>query len=221
MSNSLRRGTVTTPLYSALSITFVGLLIIANILANHMLQFGPWLTDAGILVFPLTYILSDIFSEVYGYQASRKVTWYAVIMNFTMGALIKLAVALPQPEWYDGSIFNLAVGSSWRIVLASLISFNCGDWVNDIIFRELKRKANHPFMRRAFLSSLGGQAVDSVLFISIAFLGIVPGSEIISMMVLGLVGKMVYEVLALPLTNWAVNKVKDREVKYANYHNWD
>lgn len=221
MSIHNRQETTTTPLLVGLTTIFVSLLVIANILANHMLQIGPWTSDAGILVFPLTYILSDVFSEVYGYRMSRRVTWYAVSMNFLMAILIKVSVLLPQPEWYDGSIFNTAVGGSWRIVIASLISFNCGDWVNDQVFERLKNQTNQRFMARAFFSSLGGQATDSVLFSLIAFYGLIPNPDLVSMATIGFAGKIAYEVLALPITKYIVSDVKRREEIFANHHNWD
>ncbi len=215
-----KRGTVTTILVFLVTLN-VAVLIISNILANHMLQFGPWLTDAGILTFPLMYVLSSVISEVYGYTWSRRVAYYALAMNFMCAFLIKLAVLLPQPEWYDGQIFNQAIGSSWRIVLASLLAFHCGDLVKDRIFAGLKRQNRLPFYLRAIISSTFGTSVDNMVFILCAFLGVVPSSELFAMVVLGICGKIVYEALCLPLATYTVEKIQQRERvhEYASDYN--
>ena len=102
-----------------LCVVFVSCIIMSNVLANETLQLYKWSLDAGIFLFPITYILSDIFSEVYGYKWSRRVTWMAVTLNLIFSLLIILACKLPHPIWFDGSHFELALCGSFRIVIAS------------------------------------------------------------------------------------------------------
>lgn len=196
-----------------LCVVFVSCIIMSNVLANETLQLYKWSLDAGIFLFPITYILSDIFSEVYGYKWSRRVTWMAVTLNLIFSLLIILACKLPHPIWFDGSHFELALCGSFRIVLASAISYQCGDLINDIIFKKMKK--NHSdskgFIERAILSSLGGECVDSILFVMIAFLGTMPFSEIFPMIIMNIICKTSYEVMICPLTNIIMKKIKKLE----------
>lgn len=194
-----------------LVVTFVSFLVMSNILANHMIQFGWWSIDAGTLTFPVTYILSDVFSEVYGYKWSRRVSWMGAAMTTIFSLLIMLSCALPQPEWYDGSHFAIALRSSFRIVIASVVAYTCGDFVNDRVFRRMKKK--HPdslkgFTWRAIVSSLFGNTVDTALFVIVAFLGTMPISEMPGMVGISIVLKTGYEACILPLTALITRKVK-------------
>lgn len=196
-----------------LCVVFVSCIIMSNVLANETLQVYKWSLDAGTFLFPITYILSDIFSEVYGYRWSRRVTRMAVTLNLIFSLLILLACKLPHPIWFDGSHFELALCGSFRIVLASAISYQCGDLINDIIFKNMKK--NHSdskgFIMRAILSSLGGECVDSTLFVMIAFLGTMPFSEIFPMIMMNIICKTGYEVMICPLTNIIMKKIKKLE----------
>lgn len=205
-----------SPTLLLLVVTFVSFLMMSNILANHMLNFGPWVIDAGTLTFPITYVLSDVFSEVYGYKWSRRVTWYATAMNLLMALLIMLAIRLPQPEWYDGSHFQLAIGGSIRIVAASLISYFFGDFTNDRIFRFMKKDNNtiRGFNARAIASSFGGSVVDTTLFVIIAFSFVIPVPEMLPMIIVSVFIKTGYEILVLPFTRIVVKKVRAQEEKY-------
>lgn len=206
-----------SPLLLTLTVVFVSVLIMSNILANQMLSFGAWSFDAGTLLFPITYILSDVFSEVYGYRWSRRVAWYATLMNLVMVLFITASIYLPHPEWYDASHFQLAVGGSFRIVVASLVSYQVGDFVNDLIFRRMKRNisTNKGFGWRAILSSIGGAWVDTILFVNIAFIGVIPVNEIFPMMLINVFIKVTYEIIILPITSKVVRKVQAKENEYA------
>ena len=185
-----------------LVVIFVGFLMMSNILANRMVQLWIFSIDAGTLTFPVTYILSDVFSEVYGYKWSRRVTWIAAGMNLIFSLLIMIACVLPHPEWYDASPFTTAIGSSYRIVVASLVSYVCGDFVNDRVFRAYKRRKPglQHFSIRAIMSSFYGEIVDTSLFVLIAFLGTMPTSEMLPMILINIIIKTGYEVIILPIT---------------------
>lgn len=205
-----------SPLLVRLVVIFTSCLIISNILANRLVQIGPWSIDAGTMLFPITYILSDVFSEVYGYRWSRRVTWWAAAMNLLFAALVAVANALPAPDYFDASPFKMALGSSFRIVVASVLSYVLGDFMNDVVFRRMKR--NHSTMRgfawRAFASSFAGQVVDSFLFVFIAFYGTMPIVDLASMICLNIFAKVGYELLILPVTYKVAQKVHNRETQY-------
>lgn len=212
----MRKEASVSPLLLVLVVTFVSFLMMSNILANHMLNFGPWAIDAGTLTFPITYVLSDVFSEVYGYRWSRRVTWYATAMNLIMALLIMLAIRLPQPEWYEGSHFQLAIGGSIRIVAASLTAYFFGDLTNDLIFRFMKGKNDTAkgFSLRAIASSFGGSIIDTTLFVLIAFSFVIPVEEMLPMIIVSVFIKTGYEILILPFTNIVVRRVNKAEAKH-------
>lgn len=205
-----------SPLLVRLVVLFTSCLIISNILANRLVQIGPWSLDAGNLLFPVTYILSDMFSEVYGYKWSRRVTWWAASMNLLFALLVALTNVLPAPEYFDPVPFQLALGSSFRIVVASLASFVMGDLVNDRVFRKMRegREVMQGFPLRAFVSSFVGQLVDSALFVTVAFGGTMPWADLAYMMGLNIVVKVGYEALILPLTYKVTQVVHNKENRY-------
>lgn len=205
-----------SPLLVRLVVIFTSCLIISNILANRLIQVGSWSLDAGNLLFPITYVLSDVFSEVYGYKWSRRVTWWAAAMNLLFAALVAVTNVLPAPEYFDPQPFQMALGSSFRIVIASIVSYVLGDLMNDKVFRRMK--SNNPtikgFAWRALCSSLAGQVVDSFLFVMIAFYGTMSDYELLSMVGLNIAVKLGYEMIILPVTYAVTRKVYIREKLY-------
>lgn len=209
----LKKEIRTSPLLLLLVVIFVSFLMISNILANQMLKFFVFTIDAATLTFPVTYILSDVFSEVYGYKWSRRVSWMAVSMNLVLSLLILISINLPQPDWFEGSHFAIAVGSSLRIVIASALSYIVGDFVNDRIFMHMKKRKSgmHGFGLRAIMSSLGGEIVDTTLFVFLAFTFVVPFDEMGPMIFISVILKTSYELAILPFTAYLTRKVKARE----------
>jgi len=201
------------PLLVYLVAIYATSLLAANVLANHMLVFINWPISAGILTFPLTYILASVLAEVYGYRWARRAAWMSLALNALMAGLIQLSIVLPQPEWYDGIYFQTAVGNTWRIVLASLTAFTVGKYANDRIFVHLKGKHTglDGFKFRAMASSIVGHILDTVIFSLIAFALVIPWEAIPEMIIVGVGLKWGYEWLALPLTVKIVKKVQSYE----------
>jgi hypothetical protein len=209
MKNQVR----TSYLLTLLVVVFVSFLLISNILANQMLKFFIFTIDAATLTFPITYILSDVFSEVYGYKWSRRVSWIGMSMSLIFSLFIMLAIRLPHPEWFDASHFQLAIGGSFRIVIASAVAYLFGDLVNDKIFKFMKAKrvGMKGFSIRAIVSSFGGSIVDTTLFVLIAFLFIVPVPEMWGMIFVSVFLKTGYEIIILPVTTLVTKWVKNKE----------
>ena len=194
---------------------YIASLLIANVLANQMIVVINWTASAGILTFPITYILASILAEVYGYQWARRAAWSALALNALMAALIWLTIVLPNPVWFDDAYFIHAVGNSWRIVLASLLAFTIGKLANDKLFSYLKKERTNleGFKFRAMVSSILGHILDSSIFTLIAFSFIIDWHILPSMIIVSIALKWGYEWLALPLTAWLVKKVKEVEAK--------
>jgi len=204
-------------LFTRLCVLFVTTMLVSNIIATKIISIGPIIAPAAVLVFPITYILSDIFSEVYGYRASRITAWYAFSANLLMVLFFKLAIIMPgAPFWGPEAqrAFEDTLGGTWRILIASLTAYMAGDFINDVIFKKMKDKQGEKrFGVRAIFSSMVGEAVDSFVFITIAFWGtpfftyaIIPAQWAI---------KITYEIVLLPLTILAVKKIRQAEQNYA------
>lgn len=208
----------TTELQTILTIVFVGALMISNIITAKQIQmpFGIVLSG-GVFIFPLTYVLSDVFSECYGYRWSRVTCYLAFSMNLLMVLIFAAVIRTPAPVWFEGSeAFATTLGGTPRVLTGSFLAFLLGDLVNDRVFRRMKRE--HPdshdgFGWRAILSSVMGELVDSVVFFPIAFGGQMPISALVSMAVLEICMKVGYEIIVLPITSRAVNIVSDFEAQ--------
>jgi len=199
-----------TPLFNKLCVLFITAMLVSNIIATKMISLGSLIVPAAVLVFPLTYILSDIFSEVYGYKASRLTAWYAFSANLLMVIFFKIAVMLPgAPFWSEEAqrAFEATLNGTWRILLASLTAYMLGDFINDVIFKKMKDKQGEKrFGVRAIVSSMFGNAVDSFVFITIAFWGTPLFSYAVIPSQWGV--KMLYEIILLPITILIVKRLR-------------
>lgn len=203
-----------------LTVLFVASLLISNVITSKqvLLPFGITMTGA-VFIFPITYILSDLFSEVYGYRWSRITCYLAFAMNLLMVIVFSGVIASPAPEyWTNQEAFQVVLGSTPRVLFASLLAFVLGDLANDKIFKFMKK--NHPddhkgFGWRAILSSICGELVDSLIFLPIAFLGQMPLQTLAVMTVMQVVIKTGYELVILPITRLVVNKVSKYEKELA------
>lgn len=200
-------------LQCVLSILFATAHIISNITTVKpiALPFGLT-TTCGAFVFPATYILSDVFSEVYGYKFSRFTCYMSFAMNILATAIFSLAIASPYPVWWeDQQAFATVLGNTPRILVASLTAFVVGDFVNDKVFEKMKQKSEKRFAFRAILSSFCGQVVDSLIFIPVAFAGVMPFGDMALMMCLEITVKTVYETAVVPITAIIAKKTKRYE----------
>jgi len=201
------------PLLVYIVAVYAASLLIANVLANHMLVVIRWTASAGILTFPLTYILASVLAEVYGYRWARRAAWISLALNALLAGLIQLSIQLPQPDWYDAGYFIGALGGTWRVVVASLTAFTIGKFANDRVFIHLKGKRSNleGFKFRAMSSSLIGHVLDTSIFTLIAFAGIMSWNVLPEMILVSVSLKWGYEWLILPITVKVVKKVKDYE----------
>ena len=201
-----------------LTVLFVASLLISNVITSKqiLLPFNITMTGA-IFIFPISFILSDVFSEVYGYRWSRITCYLAFIMNLLMVAMFTLAIKSPSPSyWTDQAAFETVLGSTPRVLIASLLAFVVGDFANDKVFKKMKAKyqdSHKHFGLRAIVSSLVGELVDSLISLPIAFFGKMPIKTLVIMTLTQVFIKTGYEVIILPLTTVVVKKVSLREQK--------
>ena len=204
----MKRGV--SVLFMFAGILFATCLLISNILATKILMIGPWAAPAGVLIFPIAYILNDVITEVWGFAKARLIIWTGFAVNVLAVLFFTMGIVVPSaPFWQNQEAFATVLGNTPRIVVASLSAYLIGSFLNAFIMSRMKvASKGKGFSGRAILSTLVGESADSVIFITIAFAGIFPLGVLISMIFTQAMLKTVYEIMILPLTVWVVRLVK-------------
>lgn len=196
--------------FMLLGILFNVCLIAANLLETKVIQVGSITVTAGLLVFPISYIINDCIAEVWGFKEARLIIWSGFAMNFFVVALGLIAVALPAaPFWEGEQHFDFVFGMAPRIVVASLLAFLVGSFLNAYVMSKMKvASGGRNFSARAIWSTVVGETADSLIFFPIAFGGLIAWPELLVMMGTQIVLKSLYEVIILPITIRVVKAVK-------------
>ena len=196
--------------FMLLGILFNVCLIAANLLETKVIQVGSLTVTAGLLVFPISYIINDCIAEVWGFKKARLIIWSGFAMNFFVVGLGLIAVAIPAaPFWEGEEHFDFVFGMAPRIVAASLMAFLVGSFLNAYVMSKMKiASQGRNFSARAILSTIVGETADSLIFFPIAFGGIITWKELLIMMGLQIVLKSMYEVIILPVTIRVVKVIK-------------
>lgn len=192
---------------------FVAVLLISNVASSKITQIGPLSLDGGTLIFPLTYIFGDILTEVYGFKKARKVIWLGVFANLLMAATFMVVGLLPSaPDWPNQGAYTAILGWTPRIVLASITAYFMGEFVNSVILSRLKVITKGRWLwSRTIGSTLVGQLIDTLIFITIAFAGALPNELLVSLIISNYLFKTGIEVLFTPITYKIVNFLKKAE----------
>lgn len=197
----------------ALTTAFVVVLLVSNLLAQKIISLGPVRTSGAMVLFPITYIFGDIFTEVYGYAASRRAIWLGFFGTALLYAVSALVIALPaDPAWHGQQAFLTVFGILPRILVASLTAYCAGEFANSYTMARLKLfTGGRRLWTRTVGSTVVGQAVDTVLVITLTFAGRLPAATLFTIVWQGYLLKVAYEVLATPLTYLVVNGLKKAE----------
>ncbi len=196
--------------FMLLGILFNVCLIAANLLETKVIQVGSLTVTAGLLVFPISYIINDCIAEVWGFKKARLIIWSGFAMNFFVVALGLIAVAIPAaPFWEGEEHFNFVFGMAPRIVAASLMAFLVGSFLNAYVMSKMKvASQGRNFSARAIWSTVVGETADSLIFFPVAFGGVIAWKELLIMMGIQIVLKSLYEVMILPVTIRVVKAIK-------------
>lgn len=202
-------------LQAYLTILFVTCYVVSNIIVGKTVSLPFGLTTTGaIFTIPMTYVLSDVFSECYGYRWSRVTCYIAFAMSFMEAMVAQLVIMSPFPAYYEGQAALAAVlGNTPRILIASMAAYVLGDLANDKVFAKFKAKHEgmEGFKARAFLSSVAGEFIDCLVFYPFALGGIVPSDQLVMVAATQIVAKLAYEALILPLTDYVAKRVNAYE----------
>ncbi|KQM19593.1 hypothetical protein ASE49_05075 [Novosphingobium sp. Leaf2] len=193
---------------------FVAILLLSNLIgASKLAQVGGVEFGAGILFFPVSYVIGDVLTEVYGYANARRCVWAGFFALVFMAFMSFVVVAMPPaPGWSGQAAYESVFGSTWRIVLASVVAFWAGEFVNSFVLSKLKLLTGGKHLwTRTIGSTVFGQAVDSALFYPIAFLGTWTTTQVLTVMVTNWFFKVLWEVVLTPVTYAVVGWLKRRE----------
>ena len=222
--------------FNLVMVAFVTILICSNLIGPAKIAqvdlpvWGLLTVGAGVLFFPVSYVFGDILTEVYGYSRARRVIWSGFAALAFASIMASIVVALPPaPFWKHQGAYEVAFGSTWRIVLASMIAYFCGEFVNSLVLAKMKilTQGKH-LWSRTIGSTFFGEAVDSALFYPLAFYGtgIIPNDKLPMVMAAQFVLKVSVEVIFTPFTYFIVNWLKraenedyyDRQTDFNPFH---
>jgi queuosine precursor transporter len=193
---------------------FVAILLLSNLIgASKLATVGGFTFGAGILFFPVSYVLGDVLTEVYGYARARRCVWAGFAAMIFMAFMSYVVVAMPPAAgWPNQEAYETVFGSTWRIVLASITAFWAGEFVNSFVLAKMKiMTRGKQLWARTIGSTFFGQAVDSLIFYPLAFLGIWETSQVITVMITNWLLKVLWEALLTPVTYAVVGWLKRHE----------
>jgi queuosine precursor transporter len=201
-----------TSLFVVVAAFFVTSLVVSNILAVKLAESFGHVYPAGLVLFPLSYLLGDVLTEVYGYRATRFVIWLGFACNLVAVAAIQLAIALPPAGFWEGrqSAYDDVLGQTWRILAASFAAYLVGEFANAFVLARMKVATRGRFLwSRTIGSTVVGEGLDSAVFVTLAFAG--TGAPLVDPILTTWVIKVLYESAATPLTYGIVTYLKRRE----------
>jgi uncharacterized integral membrane protein (TIGR00697 family) len=189
---------------------FVTTLISANITAVKLVEVFGLILPAAVIVFPISYICGDVLTEVYGYRATRRVIWLGFLCNLLVVVAIYLGQVLPAASFWEAQeAYERVLGYTPRLLTASFVAYLVGEFANAIVLAKMKVATNGRFLwSRTIGSTLVGQGLDSLVFITLAFVGTIPASGLLAAIVTQWLVKSAYEASATPLTYLVVNRLK-------------
>ena len=199
--------------FIACTALFITCLLTANVTAAKLISAGGLTLSAGIVIFPVSYIVGDVLTEVWGYGAARRVIWLAFGCNVLMVAAIWAGGALPPaPFWKGQAAYEEILGQAPRILIASLVAYLLGEFANAYVLARLKiATAGRWLWVRTIGSTVVGEGLDSLVFVALAFAGTVSAGALVQIFVNQWLVKVVYEAAATPLTYAAVGWLKSAE----------
>nr|WP_292740692.1 queuosine precursor transporter [Methanobrevibacter sp.] len=198
-----------TELYAILTGVFTASLIVSNIIAGKTFDFFSFVLPCGVIIFPVIYIVNDVLAEVYGYKKARNVILLGFFMNLVAVICYNITIALPAPVFFENSnAFSVVLGSTLRLLVASFAAYLVGSLVNAKMMVVLKNWDEDKLFLRCILSTLFGEGLDALIFITIGFLGTMPMESLVLMIVAQALFKTVYEIIVYPLTRHVIDSVK-------------
>lgn len=217
-------------LFSIFTGIFVSVLVLSAPLASKFIAIGPYAISGATLIFPITFIFNDIFTEVYGYQRSRKIIWTGMGCQIFAAFMFFIVGIWPSASfWNNQEAYNLILGNAPRFFLAGIIAYFFGEFANSFVLSKMKytQKGKKGIKQawRFVVSTIVGESVDTTIFVIIAFIGTLATKNIVSTIIMIAIFKILYEIIALPFSMRFAEYVKKIEnidvVDYPNHTNYN
>lgn len=202
--------TTKTQLYSILTGVFVACLLISNVMSAKTFTLGSVVLPTAVIIFPVVYIVNDVMAEIYGFRKARNIILLGFALNLLAVVAYTAAIALPAPEYAEegAAAFAITLGSTWRLLAASFAAYLVGSFINAGIMVRMKKKLHKQLMLRCVLSTMVGEGIDALVFITIAFAWMLPFDTIFVMILAQAAFKTLFEVVCYPLTRFVIKKVE-------------
>lgn len=179
-------------------------LVVSNIISNRTFEIGQFMLPSAVMVFPIIYIINDVLTECYGFKMASKAIWTAFALNLMAVTFFNIAVNLPTTT--DYSSYNIVLGNTLKPLIASILAYLVGSFVNAKIMDVLR---NHKsLMLRCVLSTLLGESIDAAIFISIMFIGVMDFEIVCMMIAAQAIAKTLYEIVVYPITKNVIKAIK-------------
>lgn len=199
---------------ACIAVVYVACLLISNLVAGKMWAVTENITlPAAVVLFPVTYIIGDVFTEVYGFRNARTVIWLGFGCSFFAVIMYFIVLALPHPGfWTNQEAFQAVLGTTPRVAIASFLGYLFGEFSNSMVLSKLKVKmGGKKLFVRTILSTVIGEGFDSVIFVTVSFLGTMDTKTVVQMILFQYLFKVIYEIVCTPLTYLVINTLKKKE----------
>lgn len=201
-------------LFLIITVVYVTCLLLSNLVAGKMWAVTSNITlPAAVILFPLTYIFGDVFTEVYGFKNARIIIWLGFACSFFAVAVYMITIGLPHPDfWTNQEAYATVLGTTPRVAAASFIGYLFGEFSNSMVLSKLKvMTGGKKLWVRTILSTLVGEGFDSVIFVTVSFWGTMENATLIQMIIFQYLFKVCYEIIFTPVTYAIVNWIKRKE----------
>ena len=199
-----------SPILLLLIVLAVTCLVTANIVAVKVISIDGQYLPGGAVIYPLTFLIDDAIVEVYGYKVARATIWLGFLSNLIFVLVAELVLPLPAaPYWHQQGAYQATIGYTWRLFAAAFLSYLVGSFANAIVMSRMKIATRGRLLwTRTISSTIVGQGLDSVIFILVAYAGILPSSSLLRLILTVWIFKSVYETICTPLVYRTVNSLK-------------
>jgi uncharacterized integral membrane protein (TIGR00697 family) len=202
--------TTKSNLLQMLTGVFIACLLITNVMSAKTFMLGSVVLPTAVIIFPIVYIVNDVMAEIYGFRKARNIIFLGFALNALAVAAYTVAIMLPAPAYAaeGAAAFAAVLGSTWRILIASFAAYIVGSLLNAAVMVRMKERLREHLMLRCIMSTLVGEGVDAIIFISIAFAGTMPLETLLVMIAAQAAFKTLFEVVFYPLTRFVIKKVE-------------
>ena len=201
-------------LFLIITVVYVTCLLLSNLVAGKMWAVTSNITlPAAVILFPITYIFGDIFTEVYGFKNARIIIWLGFACSFFAVAVYMITIGLPHPDfWTNQEAYATVLGTTPRVAAASFIGYLFGEFSNSMVLSKLKvMTGGKKLWVRTILSTLVGEGFDSAIFVTVSFWGTMENATLLQMIFFQYLFKVCYEIIFTPATYAIVNWIKRKE----------